>query len=105
MDRAAEELRLPPWDVPGLHRSTYAAIRAAVLGGEAIEDAERLVLGNRYAAAVVARAKGELDAALRLFRDCGAAFEVARTRARMEPSDETRAALDPFVVVAPASAN
>lgn len=105
VDRAVEEVRLSPWDVPGLHRSTYAAIRAAVLGGEAIEDAERMVLGNRYAAAVVARARGDLDEALGLFDACGAAFEVARTRVRMEPSDEARTALDAFLLVTPGSAD
>jgi hypothetical protein len=103
-DRAAQELRLSPWDVAGIHRSTYAAVRAEVLGGEAIQDAERLVLGNRYAAAIVARARGDLAEALGLFETCGAAFEVARTRVQIDPSDQARAVLGAFLEVGPASA-
>jgi len=95
VDLAAQQLVISPWDVSGPERSLYAAVRAAVLGGEAVRDAERLVLGNRYAAALVARARGDLDEALELFAECGAAFESARTRLAIDPHDgEARSALD-----------
>ena len=99
-DQAAAELRRSPWDVPGIHRSTYAAVTAAVLGGEAVRDAERLVLGNRNAAAIVARARGDLEEALELFSGCDAAFEVARTRALLAP-DGPRQDLESFLTAAP----
>ena len=96
---AAQQLTTSPWDVAGVHRSIYAAVRAAVLGGEAVRDAERLVQGNQFAAAVVARARGDLTEALELFADCGAGFEVARTRVDIDRTDsEARSLLDAFLV-------
>lgn len=96
VDLAAHEVASSPWEVSG-PRSLYAAVRAAVLGGEAVRDAERLVLGDRYAEAIVARARGDLDQALDLFRACGAAFEAARTRVMMG-DDDARKVLAAFLV-------
>ena len=95
VDLAAEQVAESAREVWGVHRALYAAVRASVLGGDAVREAELLVRGDRLAAAVLVRAKGDLDAALHLFSQCDAGFEVARTQVAARPEDsEACAALD-----------
>ena len=57
-------------------------------------EAEPLLGGNRYAAALLDRARGDLDAAERGFEACGATVQVHRTRLLRDPEEaEARAAL------------
>jgi hypothetical protein len=69
-------------------RSTYAATRAEVLGGSVTTEAEAFLKGNRYAGAILARARGQLELALEEFGACGATFQVARTRVSLLRDDD-----------------
>jgi len=93
-DEAATYVAAEPASLLGPSRSLYAATRAEVLGGSAVAEAEPLLGGNTYAAALLDRARGDLEAAERGFTACGATFQVHRTRLLRDPGDaEARAAL------------
>ena len=93
-EEAAAYVERDPVSVFGPSRSLYAATRAEVLGGDAVAQAEPLLGGNTYAAAVLDRARGELEAAERGFAACHAKFQLHRTRLLRDPDDvEARAVL------------
>ena len=86
-DEAATYVVRDPASLLGANRSLYAATRAEVLGGDAVAEAQPLLGGNAYAVALLDRARGDLDAAERGFRACGATFQVHRTRLLRDPGD------------------
>ena len=64
-------------------RGWHAAIRAEAIGGHAIDEAEDLLEGGDYSRAVLARARGDLEAARAIFMNCGAVYQAARTGLQM----------------------
>jgi hypothetical protein len=60
--------------------SLYAAPRAETIGVASFDAAQSMLFGYAYAAAILARARGDLAAAIGGFDECGAAFQAARTR-------------------------
>lgn len=95
---AREAVAMDPARCFGMWRSTYAATRAEVLGGPVIVEAEAFLKGNRYAGAILARARGQLELALEEFGACGAAFQAARSRVSLlHDDDAARAELAAFL--------
>ena len=93
-EEAAAHVARDPASVLGPYRSLYAATRSEVLGGDALAEAEPLLGGDAHAAAMLDRARGDLEAAERGFAACGAVVQVHRTRLVRDPEDaEARAAL------------
>jgi predicted ATPase len=86
-EEAAAHVTQEPATILGPSRPLYAATRAEVLGGDAVAEAEPFLGGSAYAAALLHRARGDLEAAERGFVACGAGFQVHRTRLLRDPDD------------------
>jgi hypothetical protein len=84
LDAASRLLAGPPATVDGQWRALYGALRAEAYGDDALGEAEPLVADDAYSAAIVSRARGDLERAWRGFSAIGAKYQVARTALAME---------------------
>jgi hypothetical protein len=88
----------PPVAIDGQWRALYAALRAEVYGGDALVEAEQLVADDALSAAIVARARGDLEQAWKGFTVIGASYQAARTALALEGA-RRRAALAIYQVL------
>ncbi len=79
LDAAGRLLAEPAAAIDGQWRALYAALCAEAYGGDALVDAEPLVADDAYSAAVLARARGDLEQAWNGFTAIGASYQAART--------------------------
>jgi hypothetical protein len=84
LDAARLLLAEAPAAVDGQWRALYAALRAEAYGGDALVEAEQLVVDDAYSAAVLARARGHLEQAWGGFTAIGASYQAARTALALE---------------------
>jgi predicted ATPase/DNA-binding CsgD family transcriptional regulator len=84
LDAAKRLLTEPPAAVDGQWRALYAALRAEAHGGAALVEAGELVASDAYSAAVLARARGDLEGAWHGFTSIGAIYQAARTALALE---------------------
>ncbi len=95
LDAARRLVAEPPAAIDGQWRALYAALCAEAYGGDALVEAERLVADDAYSAAVVARARGDLDQAWSGFTAIGASYQAARTALALDGA-RRRAALTTY---------
>jgi predicted ATPase/DNA-binding CsgD family transcriptional regulator len=79
LDAASRLLADPPAAIDGQWRALYAALRAEAHGGDTLVEAEPMVADDAYSAAIVARARGDLEEAWKWFTAIGASYQAART--------------------------
>jgi hypothetical protein len=84
LDAASRLLAEPPAAIDGQWRALYAALCAEAYGGEAVVEAEQMVADDAYSAAVLARARGDLEQAWNGFTAIGASYQAARTALSFE---------------------
>jgi hypothetical protein len=82
VDRAAELLDGLAAPDRSWRSGRWSALRAEIFGGADIDIARDLVVEDRFAEAVLARAVGDLEAAHRGFVAIGARYQAARTALR-----------------------